>query len=164
MNLFSLKYLIILQITIDLAIFVVFVLLMIRLKSFNKNSSLNEKLEQYESLLTDAADMSERFNKMLQEKKDIVIQVNEHLDNRIKNLHAMLNRTDALLFNHRSENQDHSDQNSLKNHNKEILKLAREGFDPDYIADSLFISKEEVMLVLDLKKKISKKDFKEDIS
>ncbi len=164
MNLLALKYLIILQIAIDLAIFVVFILLMIRLKSFNKNSSLNEKLERYESLLTDAADMSERFNKMLQEKKDIVIKVNEHLDNRIKSLHAMLNRTDALLFNHRSGNQDDSDENSLRNHNKEIIKLAREGFDSDYIADSLFISKEEVMLVLDLKKKISKKDRKEDIS
>lgn len=164
MNLLALKYLIILQIAIDLAIFVVFILLMIRLKSFNKNSSLNEKLERYESLLTDAADMSERFNKMLQEKKDIVIKVNEHLDNRIKSLHAMLNRTDALLFNHRSGNQDDSDENSLRNHNKEIIKLAREGFDSDYIADNLFISKEEVMLVLDLKKKISKKDRKEDIS
>ena len=164
MNLLALKYLIILQIAIDFAIFVVFILLMIRLKSFNKNSSLNEKLERYESLLTDAADMSERFNKMLQEKKDIVIKVNEHLDNRIKSLHAMLNRTDALLFNHRSGNQDDSDENSLRNHNKEIIKLAREGFDSDYIADSLLISKEEVMLVLDLKKRISKKDRKEDIS
>lgn len=164
MNFLALKYLIILQIAIDFAIFVVFIFLMIRLKSFSKNSSLNEKLERYESLLTDAADMSERFNKMLQEKKDIVIKVNEHLDNRIKSLHAMLNRTDALLFNHRSGNQDDSVQNSLKNHNKEIIKLAREGFDPDYIADSLFISREEVMLVLDLKKKISKKDHREDIS
>jgi hypothetical protein len=164
MNFLALKYLIILQIAIDFAIFVVFILLMIRMKSFSKNSSLNEKLERYESLLTDAADISERFNKMLQEKKDIIIKVNEHLDNRIKSLHAMLNRTDALLFNHRSGNQDDSVQNSLKNHNKEIIKLAREGFDPDYIADSLFISREEVMLVLDLKKKISKKDHKEDIS
>ncbi len=164
MNLFAIKYLIILQIAVDFVIFVVFILLMIRLKSFNKNSSLNEKLERYESLLTDAADMSERFNNMLQEKKDIIINVNEHLDNRIKNLHAMLNRTDALLFNYRSGNQDDSIQSSLKNHNKEIIKLAQEGFDPDYIADSLFISREEVMLVLDLKKKISKKDLKEDIS
>jgi Family of unknown function (DUF6115) len=164
MNFIALKYLIILQIAIDIAIFVVFILLMIRLRSFNKDSSLNEKLKRYESLLTDAADMSEKFNMMLKEKKDIVIKVNEHLDKRIKNLHAMLNRTDALLFNHRVSNQDDSVQNSLKNHNKEIIKLAQEGFDPDYIADSLFISREEVMLVLDLKKKISKKVSKEDIS
>ena len=164
MNFLALKYLIILQIAIDFAIFVVFILLMIRMKSFSKNSSLNEKLERYESLLTDAADISERFNKMLQEKKDIVINVNEHLDKRIKSLHALLNRTDALIFNHRSGNPDNSVQKSLKNHNKEIIRLAQEGFDPDHIADSLFISKEEVMLVLDLKKKISATELKEDIS
>jgi Family of unknown function (DUF6115) len=164
MNFMTLKYLILLQIAIDFAIFVVFIFLMVRLRSVNKDSSLNEKLKQYESLLTDAADMSTRFNAMLQEKKDIVIKVNEHLDKRIKSLHAMLNRTDALLFNQRQSNQDDPVQSVLKNHNEEILKLAQEGFDPDYIADNLFISKEEVMLVLDLKKKISKIDRKEDIS
>ncbi|MGA8178495.1 MAG: hypothetical protein WB792_00445 [Desulfobacterales bacterium] len=164
MNFMALKYLVLLQITIDFAIFIVFVFLMMRLRSFNKDSSLNEKMKRYESLLTDAADVSARFNEMLKEKKDIVIKVNEHLDQRIKSLHVMLNRTDALLFNHRLSNQDDSVQNSLKNHNEEILKLAQEGFDPDYIADNLFISKEEVMLVLDLKKKISKIDHKEDIS
>ena len=164
MNVMALKYLIILQLSIDCAIFVVFIFLMIRLRSFNKDSTLNEKLKRYESLLRDADEMSERFNKMLKEKKDIVINVNEHLDKRIKSLHALLNRTDALIFNHRSGNPDNSVQNSLKNHNKEIIRLAQEGFDPDHIADSLFISKEEVMLVLDLKKKISATELKEDIS
>jgi hypothetical protein len=164
MNVMALKYLIILQLAIDCAIFVVFIFLMIRLRSFNKDSTLNEKLKRYESLLRDADEMSERFNKMLQEKKDIVINVNEHLDKRIKSLHALLNRTDALIFNHRSGNPDNSVQKSLKNHNKEIIRLAQEGFDPDHIADSLFISKEEVMLVLDLKKKISATELKEDIS
>jgi hypothetical protein len=164
MNFMALKYLILLQIAIDFAIFVVFIFLMIRLRTVSKDSSLNEKLKQYESLLTEAADMSTRFNEMLQEKKDIVIKVNEHLDKRIKSLHAMLNRTDALLFNQRLSNQEDSVQSALKNHNEEIIKLAQEGFDPDYIADNLFISKEEVMLVLDLKKKISKIDRKEDNS
>lgn len=164
MNVMALKYLIILQIAIDFAIFVVFIFLMMRLRSFNKDSTLNEKLKRYESLVTDADEMSERFDKMLQEKKDIVIKVNEHLDKRIKSLNALLNRTDALIFNHRSGNQDDSVQRSIKNHNKEIIKLAQEGFDPDHIADSLFISKEEVILVLDLKKKISATELKVDIS
>jgi hypothetical protein len=164
MNLMALKYLILLQIAIDFAIFVAFIFLIIRLRSLNKDSSLNENLKRYESLLTDAADMSVKFNEMLQEKKDIVTKVNEHLDKRIKSLHAMLNRTDTLLFNHRLANQNDSLQNTLKNHNEEIIKLAQEGFDPDDIADSLFISKEEVMLVLDLKKKISMIDRKEDVS
>ncbi len=164
MNFIALKYLILLQIAIDLVIFIVFVFLMIRLKSLNKDSSLNEKLKQYESLMTEAAELSSRFNEMLQEKKDIVTKVNEHLDKRIKSLQVMLNRTDALLFDHRLGNQDDSAKTTLRNHNEEIIKLAQEGFEPDYIADNLFISKEEVMLVLDLKKKISKIDRKEDIS
>jgi hypothetical protein len=164
MNFMALKYLILLQIAIDFAIFVVFIFLIIRLRSFNKDSSINEKLKQYESLLTDAADMSARFNEMLKEKKDIVIKVNEHLDKRIKSLHAMLNRTDALLFSRSQSSQDDSVHNPIKNHNEEIIRLAQEGFDPDYIADNLFISREEVMLVLDLKKKISKIDRKKDIS
>ena len=115
-------------------------------------------------MLKEAADVSAKFNEMLQEKKDIAVKVNEHLDKRIKSLNAMLNRTDALLFNHRLDNQDDAAQNTLKNHNEEIIKLAQEGFDPDYIADNLFISKEEVLLVLDLKRKISKIDRKKDIS
>ena len=164
MNFMSLKYLILLQIGIDFAICFVFIYLIIRLRSFNEDSSLNEKLKRYESLLTDAADMSVKFNEMLQEKKDIVTKVNEHLDKRIKSLQVMLDRTDALLFNHRMNSSDDSVKNTLKNHNEEIIKLAEEGYDPDYIADSLFISKEEVMLVLDLKKKISKIDRNEDIS
>ena len=164
MNFMGLKYLILLQIGIDFAIFVVFIFLIIRLRSFNKNSSLNEKLKRYESLLMDAADMSVKFNEMLQEKKDIVTKVNEHLDKRIKSLHALLNRTDAILFNHRISDQEDSISNTLKNHNEEIIKLAEEGFDPEHIADSLFISKEEVVLVLDLKKKISKIEHNEDVS
>ena len=164
MNFMDLKYLILLQIGIDFAIFVVFIFLIIRLRSFNKDSSLNEKLKRYESLLTDAADMSVKFNEMLQEKKDIVTKVNEHLDKRIKSLHALLNRTDTILFNNRISNQEDSINNTLKNHNEEIIKLAEEGFDPEHIADSLFISKEEVMLVLDLKKKISKIERNEDAS
>ena len=64
MNFMALKYLILLQIGIDIAIFIVFILLIIRLRSFNKDTSMNEKLKKYESLLTDAADMSVRFNDM----------------------------------------------------------------------------------------------------
>jgi hypothetical protein len=164
MNLMALKYLILIQISIDLVIFVVFIFLVIRLRSFNKDTSLNEMLKRYELLLTEAADMSVKFNEMLQEKRDIAKKVNEHLDKRISSLNAMLNRTDALLFNHRLSNQEESVKHNIKSHNEEIIKLAEKGFDPDFIADSLYISKEEVMLVLDLKKKISKIKRKEDIS
>jgi hypothetical protein len=118
----------------------------------------------YESFLTDADNTSVKFKGMLQEKKDIIKKLDEQLEKRIKSLNTLLNRTDALLFKHRQSNQDGYVQNSLKNHSKKIVELANEGFDLNYIAESLVIPKEEVMLVLDLKKKISQLDSKEDMS
>lgn len=165
MNIFELKHLIFLQLSIDFAIFVVFIFLIRRLRFLDKgSSSLNSKLKMYESFLTDADNTSVKFKGMLQEKKDIIKKLDEQLEKRIKSLNTLLNRTDALLFKHRQSNQDGYVQNSLKNHSKKIVELANEGFDLNYIAESLVIPKEEVMLVLDLKKKISQLDSKEDMS
>ena len=165
MNLFELKYLIFLQLAIDFAILVVFIFLIRRLRVLDKgSSSLNSKLKMYESFLTDADNTSVKFKGMLQEKKDIIKKLDEQLEKRIESLNTLLNRTDALLFNHGQSNQDGYVQNSLKNHSKKIIELAKEGFDLDYIAESLVIPKEEVMLVLDLKKKISQLDSKEGVS
>lgn len=164
MNFIELKHLIFLQLGIDFAIFIAFIFLIRRLRFADKDSSLNAKLKQYESLLADANNMSLKFNEMLQEKKEIVKTLDEHLEKRVNSLNSMLNRTDALLFKHRTGNQDAYTKDSFKNHKKKIVQLAKEGFDLDYIADSLSIPKEEVMLVLDLKKKISQLGPKGDVS
>ena len=165
MNLFELKYLIVLQLAIDFAIFVVFILLIRRLRFLDKgSSSLNSKLKIYESFLKDADNISVKFKEMLKEKKDIIKKLDEQLEKRIKNINTLLNRADALLFKHRQSNQDVHVQDSLTNHTKKIVELAKEGFDLDYISESLVIPKEEVMLVLDLKKKISPLDPKEGVS
>jgi hypothetical protein len=164
MNLFELKYLIFSQLSIDFAIFVVFIFLIRRLRLLDKgSSSLNSKLKMYESFLTDADNTSVEFKGMLQEKKDIIKKLNEQLENRIQTLNTLLNRTDALLFKHRQGHQDGQVQDSLKNHTKKIVELAKEGFGLDYIAESLSIPKEEVVLVLDLKKKISQLDSKKGV-
>lgn len=101
---------------------------------------------------------------MLQEKKEIVKTLNAHLEKIVKSINSMLNRTDALLFKNRIGNQDAYNKDSFKNHQEEIVQLAKEGFDLDYIADYLSVPKEEVMLVLDLKKKISRLSSKECVS
>jgi len=165
MNLFELKHLILLQLSIDFAIFVVFIFLIRRLRLLDKgSSSLNSKLKMYESFLTDADDTSVKFKGMLQEKKDIIKKLNEQLEKRTIRLNTLLNRTDALLFKHRQSNQDGYVQDSLKNQTTKIVELAKEGFDLDYISESLVIPKEEVLLVLDLKKKMSQSDPKNGVS
>jgi Fic family protein len=165
MNLFELKHLILLQLSIDFAIFVVFIFLIRRLRLLDKgSSSLNSKLKMYESFLTDADNTTVEFKGMLQEKRDIIKNLNEQLEKKIKSLTTLLNRTDDQLFKHRQRNQDGDVQNSLKNHTKKIVELAKKGFDLDDIAESLAIPKEEVVLVLDLKKKISQLDPKKGVS
>ncbi len=165
MNFIELKHLILLQLSIDFGIFVVFIFLIRRLRFLDKgSSSLNTKLKMYESFLTDADNTSVKFKGMLQEKKDIIKNLNEQLEKRIKSLNTLLNRTETLLFKQGQSNQDGYVQDSLKNHTKKIVELAKKGFDLDYIAESLVIPKEEVMLVLDLKKKICQFDPKEDVS
>lgn len=165
MNFIELKHLILLQLAIDFGIFVVFIFLIRRLRYLDKgSSSLNTKLKMYESFLTDADNTSVKFKGMLQEKKDIIKNLNEQLEKKIRSLNTLLNRTETLLFKHRQSDQDGYVQDSLKNHTKKIVELAKKGFDLDYIAESLVIPKEEVMLVLDLKKKICQLDPKEDVS
>lgn len=165
MNFIELKHLILLQLAIDFGIFVVFIFLIRRLRFLDKgSSSLNTKLKMYESFLTDADNTSVKFKGMLQEKKDIIKNLNEQLEKRINSLNTLLNRTETLLFNHGQSNQEGYVQDSLKNHTKKIVELAKKGFDLDYIAENLVIPKEEVMLVLDLKKKICQLDPKEDVS
>ncbi|MFO7554762.1 MAG: hypothetical protein R6W88_06125 [Desulfobacterales bacterium] len=164
MNYIELKHLILLQVAIDFIIFIMFIFLIRRLRFADKDSSLNAKLKLYESLLADANNMSSKFNEMLEEKKVIIKTLSEHLENKVKKLNSLLNRTDALLVNYRGDNEAFHNKDSFKNHKDEIVQLAKEGFDLDYIADNLSVPKEEVMLVLDLMKKISHFGSKEGVS
>jgi hypothetical protein len=69
-----------------------------------------------------------------------------------------------MLFKQRQSNKDSHVQASLKNNTEKIVEMSKAGYDLDYIAESLVIPKEEVVLILDLKKKISQIDSKEGVS
>lgn len=162
MEFIELKFLIIAQIGIDIAVIIVFIYLIRKFSFFKRNSSLNSGLKIYETLMTDADRISGQFKDQLEEKKHMIKKLNQQLDKRIKSLNVMLNKADALLFDNRRYGI--TDQGSLGSQKKEILKLAKQGSNIEYIADTLSIPREEVMLVLDLKKKISQASSKEGVS
>ncbi len=155
MALVELKFLIFAQIGIDIAVIVIFILLIRKLRSLNRDSFLNEGLKMYESLLSDAGVMSGQFNEQLVEKKHLIKKLNEKLDEKIMSLKMLLNRADGLLSNHNQHDVFKDDKALFNSKEEEIIKLAEEGRDLENIADTLSISQGEVMLVLDLKKKIS---------
>ncbi len=161
MEFMNLKFLIFTQIGIDIVIIVVFILLIKKISFFKRDSSFNKGLKKYESMLCDADRISEQFKEQLEEKKHMIKMLNQHLEERITSLNIMLNRTDALLFHNRQY--DNVDRGSLDNQKKEILKLEKQGHSSEQIADALSIPREEVMLVLDLKKKNEQQGSKEGV-
>jgi DNA-binding NarL/FixJ family response regulator len=162
MEFMDLKLLIFTQIGIDIVIIIVFILLIKKISFFKRNSSLNKGLDKYESMLCDAVRISEQFKDQLEEKKHMIKMLNQHLEKRITSLNMMLNRTDVLLFHNRQY--DNLDRGSLDNQKKQILKLEKQGHSSEQIADTLSITREEVMLVLDLKKKDEQQGSKEGVS
>lgn len=157
----ELKFLTLAQIGIDITIIMVFILLIKRIKSLNKGSLLNNGMNMYESLLSDAKDISEQFNEQLKEKNHLVKKLNERLDEKIMSLNVLLSRADSLISNHMQLENVKSDPVSFNSQEEEIIKLASKGFDLDTIADRLSIPKGEVALVLDLRKKIAQLGRKE---
>ena len=162
MEFIDLKFLILTQMGIDVVIIIVFILLIKKISFFKRNSLLNKGLDKYESMLCDAVRISEQFKEQLEEKKHMIKMLNQHLEKRITSLNMMLNRTDALLFHNRQY--DNEDRGFLDHHKKEIIKLEKQGHSSEQIADTLSISREEVMLVLDLKKKDEQQGSKEGMS
>ena len=151
MEFMDLKFLILTQIGIDVIIIIVFILLIRKTGFFKKDSPFNKSLNLYETMLSDASKISEQFKKQLEEKKHMIKMLSQHLEERITSLTVMLNRADAFLFHNRQY--DNMDSCSFDNQKKEILKLEKQGHNPEQIADILSIPREKVMLVLDIKKK-----------
>ena len=79
----ELKYLILAQIGIDIAIIIVFVFLIKRLRFFNIESTLIKKLKIYESFLSDADKISGQFKEQLEKKDYLIKKLNEQLNKKI---------------------------------------------------------------------------------
>jgi hypothetical protein len=160
----DLKLLIFVQICIDFAIIVVFIFLLRRLAALNKDSSMHKGLQIFESVLTDAEKAAAQFNKQLEEKKELINKLNTKLEQKIMSINVLFNRADALLKDHLQVGVDQKKPAISSSQEKKIIKLAKAGRDLETIADTLAISKGEVMLVLDLKKKLAQLGHKEGVS
>jgi hypothetical protein len=163
MSFIDLKFLILAQIGIDIAIIAVFIFLIMRFRSLRINQSLNRGVQLFDSLLTDADRLSGDFRVQLEEKQQLIRSLNEQLDRRILSLNILLSRADALLGSESSEARDLTSHRSPSGQEKEIIKLAEEGHDPNRIAQLLSLSKGEVKLVLDLKTRLTKIGSKEGV-
>jgi Family of unknown function (DUF6115) len=160
----ELKLLVFVQIGIDMIVVIAFLFLLKRLREINRNPILNKGLTAFESLLSDANHVTAEFAEQLQEKKNLIKRVNEQLDGKVSSLTLLLNRADVVLSHHPQANENGKATSTVRQHEKEIVKLAKKGLGIAPIADALAISKEEVKLVLDFKKKMIQLNAKEGSS
>ena len=153
----SVEFWVIVQVFVDLLLIILFIIFMRQLKTgrAKRASSGIEPLHQVlEPLLKEAEKVAEQFETQLKEKQRLVRRLNERLDSRIISLNLLLSRADVCLASHDreswGENRHHRHIYDLQ---QEIIGLGEKGLAPQEIANRMGISKGEVTLVLELKRK-----------
>ena len=153
----SVEFWVIVQVLVDLLLIILFIIFMRQLRAgrAKRASSGVEPLHQVlDPLLKEAEKVAGQFETQLKEKRRLVRRLNEHLDSRIISLNLLLSRAEVCLSSHekesRVENRHHRHVYDLQ---QEIIGLGEKGLAPQEIANRMGISKGEVMLVLELKRK-----------
>ena len=94
-----------------------------------------------------------RAEMQLNEKYRLIQSINDQLDRKITNLNRCMDRADALLVRHCPEADSIKNRGVAHCQQKEISALYEKGHDIAKIATALSIPKEEVRLVLGIRKR-----------
>lgn len=145
------------QVVVDLLLIIFFIIFMRQFKAAKskQTSSGVEPLRQVlEPLLKEAKKVAGQFETQLKEKQRIVRRLNDHLDSRIISLNLLLNRAEVCLASHDKESLGgNNPHRHIYDVQQEVIALGKKGLGPQEIAKRMEISKGEVTLVLELKKK-----------
>jgi hypothetical protein len=147
----DLTRLIIAQIVIDGLLVVTILTLLHRLKRGDKENGEVSRLDAIEDVLVEADRVAAAFKDQLSEKKELANNVVEMLDEKIIGLQMLLNRAEAVLESAQTAVDARQAETSAPPR-RTILQMAEAGVDPAEIARQLSLSKEEVKLVLDVKR------------
>lgn len=150
----SIEFLFIMMIVIDMLL-ILFLLYFVRnirmsLQRDISAGAAEQVIRLIEPLFREAQTAAHDFEKQLKEKNRIINQLNEKLDSRIISLNLLLNRADLNL----QSGAWGADQAHVYDQQESIGRLLEKGFDSESIARELAMSKGEVDLVIDLKKKL----------
>ena len=107
-----------------------------------------------EPLLKEAEKVARQFEGQLKEKQCLISRLNKQLDSRIISLNLLLNQVEVCLASHEKESwRENRQYKHVYDLQQEIIDCGEKGFSPQEIADHVGISKGEVRLVLELKRK-----------
>jgi DNA-binding transcriptional regulator GbsR (MarR family) len=153
----AVEFWVIVQVLVDLILIILFIIFMKQFRAISAKRTLSdiEPLHQVlEPLLKEADKVAGQFETQLKEKQGLVRRLNEHLDSRIISLNLLLSRAEACLASHEKESWgENRHPRHVYDLQQEIIDLMEKGLTAQEIADRMGISKGEVTLVLELKRK-----------
>lgn len=156
MLIFEVKYLIGILIAIDIVFFIFLIMLFRRFNHIRKNTLLDNEIKTFESLIRDSDETAGQFNEQLKDKKQLIEKLNKKLDKRISSLKVLLSRSDILLSESSTQNgSDDAIDKKQVSRRHDILNLAKDGKQIGEIAQKLSIPHGEVLLTLNMSRKIS---------
>lgn len=155
------KLLIISLLVLDAFIILLFVIFMRRFVRHDHAETIaKEKLEEIlQPTLTEAKSISYKLEVLLKEKQKLVVALTEKLDQRIAKVSSVFEQPVKKLehpFNNNQKNyaSNKGKSNNFKDFQDDVIRLSRQGMPADQIAIQLEVSKNEVDLVLSLRKNI----------
>lgn len=144
------------QMVIDFVLVVLILLLIRNMKSRLRKEAARETsrqvIEMMAPFIRETQAVAASFEQQLKEKKKLVHQLNQGLDNRIISLNMLLNRAKACL-NDATGPKDSESSGQVYQQTEAILELHRQQMTVEDIAKKLAMPKGEVELVIDLKTK-----------
>jgi hypothetical protein len=131
------------------------------------SDTASDIMDMLEPLVKDSRDAAIQFDEQIKDKKRLIKSLNDALDSRIININLLLSRSDAMqkkieerqaesgriLADLSREETVEVPAGTVENQQHQILKMYRQNYDIDTIAQELSIPRGEVQLVVDLKKK-----------
>ena len=153
----AVEFWVIVQILVDLLLIILFIILMRQLKdsrATRASSGVEPVSQVLKPLLKKAEKVAGQFEAQLKEKQRLIRRVNEDLDSRIISLNLLLNQAEVCLASHEKESWGENRQyKHVYDLQQEIIDLGEKGLSIQEIANRVGISKGEVRLVLELKRK-----------
>lgn len=154
----ELHFIVLALIGFDILIVAAIGFLIRKIKTDQPRPSFDKALALIENLMKEADETERRFGLQLAEKRRLIAQLNQQLDKRIISLNVLFNRADLLSYaslDSDAKAKAASAEATVNKQQAQIVRLARKGFTANQIAQKLSLPKEEVQLVLNLKRKLS---------
>ena len=163
------KILIITLIVLDVGIILLFIMFMRRLSRKDNDPNIPESMDDLlQPLITEAKSVSYKLEVLLKDKEQIVNDLADKLDLRISKAIRLVDQTNKNISPSAAETINRTNRlnepgisnpkpeksKNFKEFQDDVIRLSQQGLSSDTIAVKLSVTKEEVDLVLSLKKNI----------